>query len=392
MSHAQVLRIAIIAGEHSGDALGASLVDALRRRGLTVQVSGVGEEKLSAAGQASYFPQSDIAVMGFSAVAQRLPLLMRRIRETADRLITENPDMIVTIDSPDFNFRVARKVRARAPHIPIMHWVCPSVWAWRPGRAKKMRGFIDHVMCLLPFEPDALRDLDGPPGTYVGHPLIEQAAAFRPRNEAERTARHNTISPNILLLPGSRRSIATRLMPIFAEVAAGIRAQIPAAQFNLPTVPSVRPIIADHFSARQVPVAVVEGEEEKRAAMRSARAALAASGTVTLELALAHTPMVAAYRVAEWEAMIARRVIRVSSVLLPNLVLGHNAVPEFLQEHCTANNLQAALLPLIAETPVRQAQLAAFGDLDKKMSMGDRLPSDVAAQTVLDTLARKRRA
>lgn len=380
------LKIAIIAGEHSGDALGASLVQALRQRGIEVALSGVGNEKLAAQGQVSFFPQSDIAVMGVTAVVQRLPLLLRRIRETADRLVANKPDLIVTIDSPDFNLRVAKKVRARAPEIPIIHWVCPSVWAWRPKRAIRMRPFIDHILCLLPFEPAALKRLNGPPGTYVGHPLIERAHEFAPENPSEINQRNNAGAPNILILPGSRRSIVTRLLPVFGEVTAHIQKIVPQARFILPTVAHLRGEIASAVQSWSCTIEIVEGEAQKIQAFRSARAALAASGTVTLELALAHIPAVAAYRVAEWEAVIARRVIQVPSVILPNLILGENAIPEYLQENCTADQLASALQPLIGDTPERAAQLASFAKLDQKMALGERLPSEAAAQAVLDFL------
>lgn len=389
MTDIRVLKIAVITGEHSGDALGASLIEALRKRGIEIALSGVGNEKLAALGQNSYFPQSDIAVMGVTAVIKRLPLLLKRIRETADQLTAEKPDLVITIDSPDFNLRVAKKIRARAPHIPIIHWVCPSVWAWRPKRAIRMRPIIDHILCLLPFEPAALKQLHGPPGTYAGHPLVERAHDFLPQNDMEAAARNNIAAPNILVLPGSRHSIVSRLMPIFGDVVSRLHRENPQAHFILPTVPHLKSAIEKEIMAWPIKPQIVTGEMEKILAFRSARAALAASGTITLELGLAHIPTVAAYRVAEWEAIIARRVIRVPSVILPNLILGENAIPEFLQENCTAEMLTSAMRPLIADTPERAAQLSSFTQLDEKMSLGERLPSDAAAQAVLDFLARR---
>ncbi|MCA1998834.1 MAG: lipid-A-disaccharide synthase, partial [Hyphomicrobiales bacterium] len=185
----QPLRLAIVAGEASGDMLGASLLGALAARGVAVEAMGVGGPALTEAGLATLFPQSEIAVMGFGPVIRRLPLLIRRIRETAEAIVAARPDALVTIDAPDFSKRVARRVRKASPDIPTLHWVCPSVWAWRPGRAPAMRPYIDHILCLLPFEPEALHRLGGPEGHYVGHPLVERIAEMRPAGAAEAARR-----------------------------------------------------------------------------------------------------------------------------------------------------------------------------------------------------------
>ncbi|MGL4496493.1 MAG: lipid-A-disaccharide synthase [Beijerinckiaceae bacterium] len=383
------MRLAIISGEMSGDALGASLVAALRAKGVTVEISGVGADKLAAAGQHSYFPQSDIAVMGLTAVVQRLPLLLRRIRETAQRLATEKPDLVVTIDSPDFNLRVAKKLRALAPDIPVIHWVCPSVWAWRPKRAIRMRPHVDHILCLLPFEPRELEVLHGPPGTYVGHPLIERTHLLRPQTKEERAQRDDAQTPQVMVLPGSRHSEVSRLLGVFGEAAQRIKADIPGASFLVPTVPHVRAAVRTALEHWPVPATLIEGEADKLAAFRRARAALAASGTVTLELALSGVPTVAAYRVPEWEAMIARRVIRVPSVILPNLILGEKAVPEFLQEDCTASHLAQAMRDVMADGGARAAQRAAFEKLDVIMALDGETPSERAARIVLEFLAQR---
>ena len=232
------LKIALVAGETSGDALGASLIDALHQ-GVSNQnalsLVGVGGEGMVARGLPSLFPQSEIAVMGVLPVIRRLPILLRRISDTARHIAAETPDCLVTIDSPDFCLRVARKVRALDPSIPIIHWVCPSVWAWRPGRARRMRPHVDKVMCLLPFEPGELHDLGGPEGVYVGHPLIERLMELRPGSD-DLDDRQSQTSPLVLILPGSRGTETGRLLAVFGETVARISASLPGARFVLPAV------------------------------------------------------------------------------------------------------------------------------------------------------------
>ncbi len=381
------LKIFIITGEASGDALAEACIAPLRAMlaPRSVELSGVAGEKLSELGLNSLFPQDDIAVMGVAAVVQRLPLLLRRIKQTADAIIAQQPDLVLTIDSPDFCFRVTKAVRKAAPHIPVVHWVCPSVWAWRPGRAAKMKAHVDKVMCLLPFEPHELDVLHGPPGVYVGHPLISQLDKLRPQSQSDVLAREAVATPQVLVLPGSRRSEVSRLMAVFGAAAGLIRNQVPRARFVLPVVPGVRAEIEAAVATWPVEVDLVD-PTTKFAAFRQARAALAASGTVTLELALSGVPTVAAYRVAGWEAMIARRMVRVPSVILPNLILGEKAVPEFLQEECTPHALAGATLALLNDGPERQAQLLAFDRLEAIMIGDGGDPGAHAAQIIAGML------
>lgn len=378
----QKLRLGIVAGEASGDSLGAHLIEALKARGIAVEAFGVGGPKMEAQGLHSLFDFHDLHVMGFGPVIKSLPLLLRRIRETADFMLAQKPDLLLTIDAPDFSKRVQKRVRAANPAIANAHWVCPSVWAWRPGRAPKMAQYLDHILCLLPFEPEALQRLAGPPGVYVGHPLIERLDELRPQTAAEHAAREESAQPNLLLLPGSRMSEIRRLLPLFLETIA--QPALADARVTLPTLPRLVEPIRQMLGATASRVTLVTGEEAKLAAFRSARAALAASGTVTLELALSGIPTVAAYRVADWEAFILKRMIRLNSVLLPNIVLGTNAVPEFLQAEANPAALAAALAPLLAETPARAAQLSAFTRLEEAMMPDHAAPSVLAAQAILD--------
>jgi len=384
------LHIFLVAGEESGDRLGAGLMRALksRHRG-DVIFSGVGGQEMAKEGLASLFPLDDLAVMVFAAVIRRLPLIFHRIRETAAAAVAARPDVLVIIDSPDFTHRVARRVRAAAASIPIVDYVSPSVWAWRPWRARAMRAYVDHVLALLPFEPGVHARLGGPRCTYVGHPLVERAHLLRP-NETE-AARRLSDPPLLLVLPGSRSGEIRRLLGVFAQAIESLRQSVGALDVVIPTVPHLYAELKEATAAWPASVRVIVAEEEKYAAFRSARAALAKSGTVTLELAVAGVPMVAAYRVSAIEAMIVRRLTRAAvrslarapSVILVNLVLGENVVPEFLQEACTAEKLTAALLPLFSDTPARQRQVEAFGRLDAVMEIGSANPSARAAEIVL---------
>jgi lipid-A-disaccharide synthase len=384
------LRIALVAGEPSGDQLGFKLMRALRAASDgDVEFLGVGGEAMTAEGLTSLFPLADVAVMGLLPVLARLPTLIERIRRTASAIVAARPDALVIIDSPDFTHRVARRVRRALPDLPVIDYVSPSVWAWRPGRARAMRAYVDCVLALLPFEPAAHERLGGPRCVYVGHPLVERIDEFRP-NEAE-ARRRAADPPLVLVLPGSRRSVVARLMADFgAAIAAAERAAGPF-EIVLPTLPHVEDEVRLHAAKWSRPPRVVVGEAEKLAAFRSARAALAASGTVTLELALAGVPLVGAYKVSALEAQLRHFVTLPFSILLPNLVLGEAAIPEFLQRDCNPPLLAAALAKLIQEGPARAAQLAALEALETRMRLADgRAPSAHAAEAVLETIGAAR--
>ena len=379
------LRVFIVVGEHSGDQLGFKLMRALRQAtGGNIAFAGIGGEAMAAEGLNSLFPLSDIAVMGIAPVIARLPTLLKRIRETATAIVADPPDALVIIDSPDFTHRVARRVRRALPRLPIVDYVSPSVWAWRPGRAKKMRLYVDRVLALLPFEPAAHRRLGGPACDYVGHPLIERLDALRP-NAAE-AARRAASPPLVVVMPGSRRAIVNRLIDDFGAALALVQRNA-AVELVLPTVPHLEDLVRARVASWPTPPRVVVGETEKLAAFRSARAALAASGTATLELALAGVPMVGAYKVSPIEAPL-KFLVRAPFILLPNLILGERAIPEMLQEECQAERLAALLSALVRDGPERQAQLAALSRLDALMRLDEgENPSARAARLILQTIA-----
>ena len=385
-----VRKIFLIATEESGDRLGAHLMKVLRQRlGDAVVFEGVGGRAMAREGLKSLFPIEELSIIGFSAVIKQLPKVLGLIRQTVGAVVSTKPDMLVIIDSPDFTHRVARRVRSRDSSIPIVDYVSPSVWAWRSGRARAMRAYIDHVLALLPFEPEEYRRLHGPPCSYVGHPLTEQLGLLRPN--AEEKARRSGSPPVLLVLPGSRRGEIRRHMAIFGQALDRLKATGQDFELVLPTMPHLLEGVRESVGSWKVTPRIVVGEQEKRAAFRIAAAALAKSGTVTLELALADVPMVTAYRTGELEAFILRRALKVTSVILANLVIGENVVPEFLQENCTAEKLAGALGEVLSDSPMRRRQVEAFARIDGIMSTGNQPPSVLAADIVLATLRKSRR-
>lgn len=383
------LRVFMVAGEESGDQLGGALMEALRERaGGDVAFRGVGGRRMAAAGLSSLYPMEDLTAIGITAVIAKLPVILRRLRETVAAVLADPPDVLVLVDAPDFTHRVAARVRAANPNIPIVKYVSPTVWIWREGRAAAMRPYVDALLALLPFEPEVHRRLGGPPTFYVGHPLLEHLSDLRP-SPAE-AARRTQLPYRVLVLPGSRRREIVRLGEDFGAALAAVAAEQPL-DLVLPTLPRLERLVAETVAPWPVQPRIVTTAEEKYEAFRTARAALAASGTVTLELALAGVPHVAAYRVGWLEAQIGRRVLKGTTVILANLVLGENVVPEFLQEFCTPQVLTAALREVLAEGPARARQDASFARLDEIFGIRGPSPSLRAADVVL-RLAREGRA
>jgi len=387
---ARPLKLFVVAGEHSGDALGAKLMAALQARSLNtrIQFAGVGGEEMTAAGLQPLFPMHEVAVMGPAHIIPALPRIVRRVYQTVSAAVAFAPDAVVIIDSPEFTHPIAKRIRKRAPGIPIIDYVCPSVWAWRSGRARKMDHYIDEVMCLLPFEPNALLRLHGPHGIYTGHPLIERLTEIRTADAQGLRARLG-IAPDrkvLLVLPGSRRSEVERLIGVFGETVVRLKAEGYDFDVVIPAVAHIREKIEAACRRWAGNKHIVSGAD-KYAAMRLATAALAASGTVTLELALAATPMAVAYKVDALTAAVVRRLITTDTAILANLVLGEKAFPEFIQQDCTAGKLSAAVGELLIDTPARAAQLAALARVPDKLKLECGTPSEAAAAAVLAVVA-----
>ncbi|MEO1986791.1 MAG: lipid-A-disaccharide synthase [Martelella sp.] len=380
------MKIGIVAGEVSGDLLGANLVAALKMaHGGPVDLVGVGGDGLAGEGLNSLFDYSELSIMGFTQVIARLPQLLRRIRQTADALIAAKPDIIVIIDSPDFSHRVAKRVRAAAPDIPIVDYVCPSVWAWKEYRARDMLAYVDHVLAVLPFEPAAMERLGGPPTTFVGHRLTEEPGvlAARRQNRLERSQS----KPTIMLLPGSRKSEINALAPVFRDVAATFAARNDGCRIILPTVTrreqQVRAAIADW----PVQPELFVGEEAKWKAFAMADAAVAASGTVVLELALSGIPAVSAYK-ADFIGRFMLNKITVWSASLPNLIADAPLVPEYFNDTIRAGALVRWMELLTKDSFQRRGMIEGFERVIALMQT-EVPPGDRAAAIVLDVLAKK---
>lgn len=380
------MEIFLTAAEASGDKLGASLMAALKRKQPSVRFSGVGGDAMTAQGLVSQYPMSELAAFGFADVIKGYSRLKRRINETADAIVSRKPKAIILIDSFGFSFQVAKRVRAKAPEIPIIKYVAPQVWVWREHRAKAMRPYFDHTLALFPFEPEVHKRLDGPPCSYVGHPLLEEIGRLRPG--AEDTARREAKPPVLIVMPGSRRSELHSLMATFGEAIAVLSAKHSPFELVLPTLPHIETEVREAAKAWQIQPKIVVSDGEKFAAMRQARVAIAASGTVTLELALAQVPHVGAYRLRWWEAAIARLMVKVKMALLPNILLNERIVPELLQGDCTAERIVAAVSPLFESGAARGRQLDAFMKIESILATLQP-PSETAAAIVLELLNKR---
>lgn len=376
--------VVIVAGEPSGDVIGARLMAALKTlTGGTARFAGVGGEHMMAEGLIPLFPMADLGVMGLSAVLERLPLLVRRLHQAVDATLRLSPDALVTIDSPGFNFRLARRVKAAG--IPLIHYVAPTVWAWRPGRAARIARFLDHLLLLFPFEKPYF-DAVGLPSTYVGHPVVEEpiagadGAAFRRAHgiPAEATL--------LAVLPGSRADEVRRHLPVFGAALGRLAAARPGLRAVVPTVQAVARQVEQGIAAWPVPAVAVQGAAARGGAFAASRAALAASGTVTLELAAAGVPMVVAYRTSRATAFVARRAVRIPWVGLVNILAEQGAIPECLQERCTAPALAEALTPLLGDGPARAAQGEAMARVMARLRDVPAPPSLTAARAVLSVV------
>lgn len=379
------IRLAIVAGEESGDLLGSDLVDALAAQsGRKVELVGVGGRHLEARGLKSLFPAEEIALMGFTAVLRDLPRLIGRIGSTARAIADAGPDCVVTIDSPEFSLRVAKKVRALAPSIPVIHYVCPSVWAWRPGRAPAMKPYVDEVLCLLPFEPDELRRLGGPEGTFVGHrltrdPDVLEAAACQ-------AARGSTGGEkSLLVLPGSRRSEVSMLLEPFRETVALLKQRGANLRLLMPTVPRLEAELREKTAGWPIRPEITSDSASKWRAFGEADAALAASGTVTLELALCGVPLASCYRL-DWIGRRMNRLFTGWSASLPNLIADQMVVPEFINEFLRPTYVARYLESLLAPTAQRQWQLDGFENIRRRMAT-QKPAGAIAAERVLKRIA-----
>lgn len=374
------VKLFLVAGEPSGDRLGAALMAGLSQLAPGVVFEGVAGPLMQAQGMTSLFPMQELSVMGIAEVLPKYRHLKRRIRETAQAVLDSGARALITIDSPDFCLRVARIVKAARPDLRTIHYVAPSVWAWRPGRAAKMATVIDHVLALLPFEPPYMTAA-GMTCDFVGHPVVAEPLAA----PAERAAFAGA-GPLLLALPGSRRGEVARLAPVLGDVLGRVRAVHPGLRVVLPTLPAIEGMVRDLTAHWPVTPQIITDPGAKRGAFAAADAALAASGTVSLELAANACPMVIAYRLHPISHWLMQRAALIDTVTLVNLVSETRAVPEFLGPACTADRITPALLALLSDGPARAAQRAAMALTMQRLGQGGERPGLRAARSVLAAL------
>ncbi len=374
----------LIAGEASGDLLGARLMHALKK--LTdgkVRFAGVGGERMQAEGIELLFSQSELAHVGLFEVLRHLPNIIKRLGQTVREVVKRQPAALITIDSPDFSFRVAKKLKGKG--IPLIHYVAPSVWVWRPGRAKNIARFLDHLLALLPFEPPYFTK-EGLDCTFVGHSIIESHAAD---GDAVRfRVKHNVPEDALILavLPGSRMSEIRRLMPVFHKTVQRLKKLHPELHVVIPTVSNVAHAVRSFVHDWPVPVTVTQGDDDKYDAFAAATAALACSGTISVELAMARLPTIIAYRVNPLTAAVVRHMLKGKYVTLINIMQDRMIMPEYLQEYCTPENLAVAVTELLIDPVVRQRQENELAAISQWLGRGQFVPSERAAQVVLNVV------
>lgn len=379
-------KIFLLAGEPSGDVIGARLMQALRKQrdDNSFRFFGVGGPRMQAQGLDSLFPMDELSLMGFAEVLPHIPRLLKRLSQTRNEIVRQRPDMALTIDSPGFSLRLQERLDGQA--LKRVHYVAPQVWAWRRGRAAKLGAKIDHLLALLPFEPPFFETY-GLACSFVGHPIIEEAgrqgdgARFRKRYQQPDDA------PIICLLPGSRLSEIRQHMPVLKETANRLVQRFPRLRLILPTLPSLTPVLQPMVEDWPVRPLVLDERADRFDAYAASWLAIAASGTVTLELALANLPHITIYRTGAITAWLARRMIDVAHVNLVNIILNRPVVPEWLQEDCNPERITASALHLIEDADHRETQKASLGEVMAMLRGGDDgPPSEQAARRVLDLL------
>ena len=375
--------IFLVAGEASGDIIGARLMAALRKKtDGRVSFAGVGGAHMEGEGLESLFPMRELSIMGIFEILPHIPKLLRRIRQTEKAARHLAASAVVTVDSPDFSFRVGKRLKGSG--IPVVHYVAPQVWAWRAGRAQKIAKFLAHLLLLFPFEEKYFA-ATGLQTTFVGHPLAEEkiesadGAAFRQRHSipAEESV--------LAILPGSRSSEISRHLKIFGDTVNAVAARQALHWVVVPAMPTLRPKIEAAVARWNVKSIIVDGsvQKSKYDALAASDAALTSSGTATLELAILGVPMVVAYRANPITIALARRIVKVPHIALANIVAGRRAAPEFLQEKCTTNHLAPAVENILLDATVRRDQIECFRSVSQQLGVGGSPPSALAAEAVL---------
>ncbi len=378
------LNLMLVCGEPSGDALGAQLMAGLKiLAGDRVRFSGVGGLAMAREGLMSLYPLDDTAVMGLREVVPAIPAILGRVRQAVDFAVKTKPDAVVVIDSPDFTHRVARGIKKRDPTIRTVDYVAPQVWASRAYRAKAMASYFDLVLALFPFEV-AFFEKYGLRAAFVGHPVIERAVKVTGGKALRARLGIANDAPLLALLPGSRTSEIRFILPVFRQAVEILKRKIPGLVTILPTVPHVAGNVAAATAGWPTSLHILEGETDKYAAFDAADVALAASGTVTAELALSHTPMVVGYKVGGLTYFLSKFLMTVTHITLVNILLKREAVPEFLQSRATPENLAAAVEQLLRDDSACAAQIEAMKEFGRLLGEDDEAPSLRAARVLLD--------
>jgi len=374
-----------IAGEPSGDQLGGQLIEALKRHEKKLKLSGVGGHLMQEQGVNSLFPISDISVMGLAEILPHIFKIKQRIQETVADILAQDPDVLVTIDSPGFTLRVIKALRKKGFKKPVVHYVAPTVWAWKPKRAKKMAGLVDHLLCLLPFEPPYF-EVEGLPTTFVGHSVLNlgiQQAKAAPFYDAFNIQKDREV---IVTLLGSRKGEILRHAPVFKDVAERLVARHPKAVFVLPTVPHMQELVEEQVRGWNVETHLLTDKVHKYQAYKAASLGLAVSGTVSLELAVSGTPTVVAYKMNPLTYKILRQLVSAKYGSLVNLLEDQEILPEFVQSKCVPEKIYQKALSLLDNANTRKTQLEGCKKAIAQLKVHEKTPGDLAANTILGLL------
>jgi lipid-A-disaccharide synthase len=378
------LKLCLIAGEASGDQLGGKLMAALKLARPSVHFIGIGGERMTGQGMQSLFPMSDLSLMGFAEILPHLPKLLTRINQTVAMILREQPDAVITIDSPGFCYRVAKKLREHKVAMPLIHYVAPTVWAYKPERAAKTAALFDKLLVLLPFEPPYF-EKEGLETVFVGHPILEDPIAPKTAGTALLKEFHIPHDADIIsVFAGSRNTELKQLLPVFKETLETLHHRFPRLHVLMPTVPHLYERVKQETALWQVPVSVLLGSEARGAALAASKVALVKSGTISLEVARMGVPMIVAYKVGRITHQIVKRLIRVRYASIVNLLLDKEVIPEFIQKKCRASLLASALTELL-EKPEGQSREVA----QALTMLGEGNPSERAAGAVLESAIKK---
>lgn len=375
----------LIAGEPSGDSLGARLIKALRRKDKNAEFYGVGGEGMQAEGIKSLFNISDLAVMGLAEVIPSIPRVLRHINETVADIQKVRPDVVVTIDSWSFSARVHKKLRQLKLNIPQVHYVAPQVWAWKKKRARTMYKYIDLLLTLFPQEPKYFTPYNLQT-EFVGHPVIESEVVNGVKGDFKKRYHIPEENRLLLVLPGSRHNEVERLLPTFLEVVKQLHERYNDFSFVIPTVSTVAAQVKEMVKQSDLPIEIVEGTKERHDAFKSGDVAIAASGTVALELAIVDVPHIIAYKVPKLTEWLARHFIHIQFVNLSNILLGKEIVPELLQQDCCVEKIMYYVEQFMKHKPVYNQQMDGFEKVRKLLGMGQQTPSDNAAEAIIKTI------